>query len=142
MRKVYESIKEDRSGLDFDDLLVKTLGLLRDRPQIFASDSLAGKGAPIEFVLVDEFQDTDRVQTEILERLAGAEFQRGRMFVVGDVRQSIYRFRGAEPEIFDRWRTKFPDDGPQEPDREFSKRPRSDPFRQRSVRRPFRLSSA
>src|SRR5208337_292409 len=111
VRGVYESIKEGRSGLDFDDLLVKTHGLLRDRPEILASDSVGGGIASIEFVLVDEFQDTDRVQTEILEMLAGAEFQRGRMFVVGDVRQSIYRFRGAEPGIFDQWRDKFPDEG-------------------------------
>ena len=111
VRMSYESIKEGRSGLDFDDLLVKTHGLLRDRPEILASDSVGGGIASIEFVLVDEFQDTDRVQTEILEMLAGAEFQRGRMFVVGDVRQSIYRFRGAEPGIFDQWRDKFPDEG-------------------------------
>ncbi|MGA2700749.1 MAG: UvrD-helicase domain-containing protein [Isosphaeraceae bacterium] len=111
VRRSYESIKEGRSGLDFDDLLVKTHGLLRERPEILASDSVAGESDSIEFVLVDEFQDTDRVQTEILEMLAGAEFQRGRMFVVGDVRQSIYRFRGAEPGIFDQWRDKFPDAG-------------------------------
>lgn len=111
VRMSYESIKEGRSGLDFDDLLVKTHGLLRDRPEILASDSVGGGIASIEFVLVDEFQDTDRVQTEILEMLAGAEFQHGRMFVVGDVRQSIYRFRGAEPGIFDQWRDKFPDEG-------------------------------
>jgi len=108
VRSSYESIKDERSGLDFDDLLIMTHGLLRERPEILASDSVAGQGDSIEFVLVDEFQDTDRVQTEILEMLAGAEFQRGRMFVVGDVRQSIYRFRGAEPGIFDQWRDKFP----------------------------------
>jgi len=108
VRRSYESIKDDRSGLDFDDLLVRTHGLLRERPEILGSDPAAGEGDSIEFVLVDEFQDTDRVQTEILEMLAGAEFQRGRMFVVGDVRQSIYRFRGAEPGIFDQWRDKFP----------------------------------
>jgi len=111
VRRSYESIKDERSGLDFDDLLVKTHGLLRDRPEILASDSVAGESDSIEFVLVDEFQDTDRVQTEVLEMLAGAEFQRGRMFVVGDVRQSIYRFRGAEPGIFDQWRDKFPAEG-------------------------------
>ena len=46
VRRVYESIKEGRSGLDFDDLLVKTHGLLRDRPEILASDSVGGESPP------------------------------------------------------------------------------------------------
>ncbi len=111
VRQVYESLKERRSGLDFDDLLLKTHKLLRERPEILDSQSAAGQGRLLEFVLVDEFQDTDRVQAEILEMMAGSKFQHGRMFVVGDVRQSIYRFRGAEPEIFDHWRHKFPAGG-------------------------------
>ena len=60
---------------------------------------------------MDEFQDTDRVQSEILRRLGDSSFFRGRMFVVGDTKQSIYRFRGAEPAIFDRWRGEFPEPG-------------------------------
>ena len=141
VRRVYQAIKEGRSGLDFDDLLVMTHGLLRDRPEILASDSLAAQGDPIELVLVDEFQDTDRVQTGILEMLAGAEFLRGRMFVVGDVRQSIYRFRARNRESSTSGAISSPIRA-QEPDRKLSKRPWSDSFHQCSVRRAFRRGSA
>jgi ATP-dependent helicase/nuclease subunit A len=105
-RNEYESAKQIRSGLDFDDLLVLTRNLLRDHGEL-ARSSLAVAGS-IEFVLVDEFQDTDLIQSEILELLGGSAFQSGRMFVVGDPKQSIYRFRGAEPAIFGQWRSAFP----------------------------------
>jgi ATP-dependent helicase/nuclease subunit A len=108
-RAEYEAVKRERHGLDFDDLLIKARELLADGPQ-HESGSLADREA-IEFVLVDEFQDTDRVQSEILRRLGDASFFRGRMFVVGDTKQSIYRFRGAEPAFFDRWRAEFPEPG-------------------------------
>ena len=106
MRHEYEQIKNRHRGLDFDDLLVLTRNLLAaisgpNRPELVATDA-------IEFVLVDEFQDTDRIQSEILTLLGGDAFFRGRMFVVGDAKQSIYRFRGAEPAIFGRWRGEFP----------------------------------
>jgi ATP-dependent helicase/nuclease subunit A len=109
VRHEYEQIKNRRRGLDFDDLLVLTRNLLANdskftRPELAATDA-------IEFVLVDEFQDTDRIQSEILMLLGGDAFFRGRMFVVGDPKQSIYRFRGAEPAIFGRWRGEFPEDG-------------------------------
>ena len=60
---------------------------------------------------MDEFQDTDSIQGEILRLLSGSEFLSGRLFVVGDVKQSIYRFRGAEPSIFRHWRSEFPQPG-------------------------------
>ncbi len=105
----YEQIKNRRRGLDFDDLLVLTRNLFASssrptRPELVATDA-------IEFVLVDEFQDTDRIQSEILTLLGGDAFFRARMFVVGDPKQSIYRFRGAEPAIFGRWRSEFPAEG-------------------------------
>jgi ATP-dependent helicase/nuclease subunit A len=108
-RGEYEAVKSLRRGLDFDDLLVKTRDLLAagegpEHPSLAARES-------IEFVLVDEFQDTDRIQSEILQRLGDSGFFRGRMFVVGDTKQSIYRFRGAEPAIFGRWRGEFPEPG-------------------------------
>ncbi len=87
---------------------MQTLDLLRNHPDVITAPSLAGRVGAIALLLVDEFQDTDRTQTEIVERLAGDDFQGGGMFVVGDVRQSIYRFRGAEPDIFDGWRQRLP----------------------------------
>ncbi|MBV8232271.1 MAG: UvrD-helicase domain-containing protein, partial [Planctomycetaceae bacterium] len=65
----------------------------------------------LQRVLVDEFQDTDPVQGEILERLTGEAFPSGRLFLVGDAKQSIYRFRGARPEIFEEFRARFPESG-------------------------------
>ncbi len=62
-------------------------------------------------MLVDEFQDTDPIQGEILERLTGESFPSGRLFLVGDAKQSIYRFRGARPEIFEEFRDRFPESG-------------------------------
>ncbi|MGC8639055.1 MAG: UvrD-helicase domain-containing protein [Isosphaeraceae bacterium] len=108
-RAEYERVKNRRGSLDFDDLLVKTRDLLTAEPEL-EERTLALRDA-IEFVLVDEFQDTDRVQSEILRRLGDSSFFHSRMFVVGDTKQSIYRFRGAEPAIFDRWRGEFPEPG-------------------------------
>ena len=105
----YERAKQRRHGLDFDDLLLHTRNLLRDHSAL-ARASLAVAGS-IEFILVDEFQDTDLIQSEILELLGGSAFESGRMFVVGDPKQSIYRFRGAEPAIFGQWRSAFPEEG-------------------------------
>ncbi len=124
VRREHERLKRRRRGLDFDDLLVMARDLLRDHPELagpvgWVQPTEGEAGRPvgfthptnIEFVLVDEFQDTDAIQGEILRLLSGAEFLTGRLFVVGDVKQSIYRFRGAEPAIFRDWRTEFPAPG-------------------------------
>src|SRR5262249_36156471 len=111
VRREIEQLKRRRRGLDFDDLLVLARDLLRDHPEVLVSDRDAPGAPAIEFVLVDEFQDTDGVQGQVLRLLSGSEFLAGRLFVVGDVKQSIYRFRGAEPSIFRRWRSEFPEPG-------------------------------
>ena len=98
-----------RRGLDFDDLLVLTRDLLREaagraarRPGGLGCRGnhrvRAGRRIP----------GYRRVQGEILRLLEGESLFRGRMFVVGDVKQSIYRFRGAEPAIFGQWRERVP----------------------------------
>jgi ATP-dependent helicase/nuclease subunit A len=111
VRREYEQVKRRRRGLDFDDLLAAARELLRNHPEVVMPDRGNPRLPAIEFVLVDEFQDTDRLQSEILELLCGSEFLSGRLFVVGDVKQSIYGFRGAEPSIFRRWRAEFPEAG-------------------------------
>jgi ATP-dependent helicase/nuclease subunit A len=105
VKQEYERIKERRRGLDFDDLLVATRTLLRRRAELSSGFMADSEG--IEFVLIDEFQDTDRVQSEILRLMGEGDFFRGRIFVVGDAKQSIYRFRGAEPSVFGQWRSEF-----------------------------------
>ncbi len=88
----YEAAKTRRAVLDFNDLEHKALRLLTDYPQ--AAQACAQR---FEEVMVDEYQDTNQVQNAIFHALTQA---RGNLFMVGDVKQSIYRFRLADPTIF------------------------------------------
>jgi ATP-dependent helicase/nuclease subunit A len=88
-----ERRKRTEGQLDFDDLLIRTRELLGN------SDLLRALRERYRFILVDEFQDTDPLQAEIVFLLAGDE--PGRLFVVGDPKQSIYRFRRADVEIYE-----------------------------------------
>jgi len=85
--------KHDAALLDFDDLLLKTRDLLRDNTEV--RRTLQSR---FKFILVDEFQDTDPVQAEIVTLLD--EGKPGKLFVVGDPKQSIYSFRGADIELY------------------------------------------
>ena len=80
-----------RQALDFDDLENGALQLLRQ------PDIRARWQSELDALLVDEFQDTNARQREIVEALAG---ESGRLFLVGDARQSIYRFRRADVSVF------------------------------------------
>lgn len=84
---------------DYDDLLVETYKLLKD-------DKKVRKAAQSRFrhILVDEFQDTNRLQYEILKLLRGND----NIFVIGDPNQSIYGFRGASGTIFEQFKADFP----------------------------------
>ena len=88
----YERAKAERQALDFDDLEAKTLALLRNN-----SDVRNHWQAEISALLVDEFQDTNARQRDLLEMLDDGG---GRRFIVGDAKQSIYRFRGADVTVF------------------------------------------
>lgn len=87
----YEVRLRKNQMLDFDDMLVFCYELLKNRPDI-----LTMWQERFPYILVDEFQDINRVQYEIVRMLAG---DRANLFIVGDDDQSIYRFRGARPEI-------------------------------------------
>ena len=89
----FQKVKHDRALLDFDDLLVKTRDLLRDNAEVRRDVQRR-----FNFVLVDEFQDTDPVQMEIVLLLG--EGAPGKLFVVGDPKQSIYGFRRADIEMY------------------------------------------
>jgi len=101
LRDAYAEAKRAAALLDFDDLLHKARALLRAHEPV--RRALAAR---FRHVLVDEFQDTDPVQAEILFLLAGEgahdtpwhrrRLEPGRLFLVGDPKQSIYRFRGAD----------------------------------------------
>ncbi|HEX7296928.1 MAG TPA: UvrD-helicase domain-containing protein, partial [Pyrinomonadaceae bacterium] len=87
--------KQKLAALDFDDLELRTLSLL-ERPEVIARTS-----ERYRFFLVDEFQDTNAVQRVLLERLALAKGRRpANVFIVGDRKQSIYGFRGADVDVF------------------------------------------
>jgi ATP-dependent helicase/nuclease subunit A len=88
----YEELKAARSGLDFADLELRALDLLRASPAV----AQVWRGR-FEHVMVDEFQDTNRVQLDLVEALRGPET---RVFRVGDEFQSIYRFRNADLAVF------------------------------------------
>jgi len=93
----YDRRKEEDARLDFDDLQVKMRSLLRN-PAVRAELS-----SRFRYVMVDEFQDTNALQYAILLPLVDG-FASGNLFIVGDPKQSIYGFRGAEVEVFERSR--------------------------------------
>jgi ATP-dependent helicase/nuclease subunit A len=102
----YERLKRDRNVLDFDDLLVRARRLLRDDASV--RDRVRER---FWFVLIDELQDTDDVQTDFVEQLTGDGLVHGKLFAVGDHSQSIYRFRGADVAQFGALGAKMRDDG-------------------------------
>jgi exodeoxyribonuclease-5 len=101
LKQRYEKEKRDAALLEFDDLLYKARDLLRNRPDV--RKALAER---YKHVLVDEYQDTDPLQAEILFRLCGegdgklpwekCRLRPGQLFIVGDPKQSIFRFRFAD----------------------------------------------
>lgn len=99
----YAARKQERHFLDFDDLEQRVFDLLsRD------ADVLARWRDEAGALLVDEFQDTNERQRQLVDLLNAG---RGRLFIVGDAKQSIYRFRGAEVEVFRRARSQIASDG-------------------------------
>ncbi len=88
--QLYKEQKSERNCLDFNDLEHYTLTLLRE--ESFA-DSIKSE---FHEILVDEYQDTNGIQAKIFQYLSNGS----NLFVVGDVKQSIYRFRHAEPQFF------------------------------------------
>ena len=88
----YTAYKRERSLLDFTDLELNARALLREE-----GGANIGTSGPGPWVMVDEFQDTNELQCSILEGLGAS-----RLLMVGDERQSIYRFRGADVEVFRR----------------------------------------
>ncbi len=86
--RIYQRKLRESGALDFDDLLFETVRLLRERP-----DVLDHYRKLFQYILVDEYQDTNRAQYEIVNMLAA---EHRNVFVVGDDDQGIYKFRGAD----------------------------------------------
>lgn len=87
----YEEFKKENKKIDFDDMLIWCRKALQNKP-----DELAFWQNKFKYIMIDEYQDTNKVQAEIFYMLAG---KNGNLCVVGDDDQSIYRFRAADPDI-------------------------------------------
>jgi len=98
--RAYNQMLAAAAALDFDDLLLRAAEVLREHPEVRAAWS-----GRFEYLMVDEFQDTNRAQEELVRLLAGA---RKNVCVVGDEDQSIYGWRGAQAGNLKRFMEDFP----------------------------------
>ncbi|MEV6318966.1 ATP-dependent DNA helicase UvrD2 [Streptomyces sp. NPDC051776] len=96
----YEQLKRDRGSIDFEDVLLLTVGVLEDRPDI--ADQVRGQ---YQHFVVDEYQDVSPLQQRLLELWLG---DRDSLCVVGDASQTIYSFTGATPDHLLNFRTRHP----------------------------------
>jgi len=108
IRAAYEAEKKQLNVLDFDDLLIRARNLLC-APEHARLRKNFSRG--IELLLVDECQDTDALQVELIQALVDGKLAEGKLFFVGDFKQSIYRFRGAEPKVFNDLQQEVPPRG-------------------------------
>lgn len=103
-RRIYSEYHEylyQHRLIDFEDMLVYTWELFSER-----KDILGAWQRKYQYILIDEFQDINKIQFDIVKLLAG---ERRNLFAVGDDDQSIYRFRGAKPEIMLHFKEDFPE---------------------------------
>ena len=103
-REIFEQYEKERKRLkkiDFDDMLVLVYELFKKRPDI-----LSMWQRKFRYILIDEFQDINQVQYDVIRMLAAPE---NNLFIVGDDDQSIYRFRGAGPDIMLGFKKDYPD---------------------------------
>lgn len=104
---VYNKLKKERSLLNFQDLLIHTTNLLKDNAEVRGYFQ-----EKYTHILVDEFQDTDPIQAQMMFYLTSTELEEkvwtkcrpknGSLFVVGDPKQAIYRFRRADIDTYNR----------------------------------------
>jgi ATP-dependent helicase/nuclease subunit A len=96
----YEALKQTRGALDFDDMQIRALQLLRDSATVRRRYQRM-----FRYTLVDETQDIDGLQAQIIDLLSAG----GNLMVVGDAQQSIYGFRYADPRVFEGWQQRARD---------------------------------
>lgn len=104
---LYDDLKKRQGGLNFQDLLMKSVQMLKNYPEVRRYFQNRYR-----YLLIDEFQDTDPIQAELMFYLTGQDTDEkdwsrlipipGSLFVVGDPKQSIYRFRRADIDIYNR----------------------------------------
>lgn len=101
--KLFKQKKRAAGGLDNDDLLHLTAKVFEEHPEIAAVYT-----DKFKLVMVDEFQDTDQQQVQMIKSLSGKDAQY--LTTVGDAQQSIYRFRGADVDVFFKRQAEVPED--------------------------------
>jgi len=106
--KSYDHKKRELRALDFADLIAGARDLLRGESRKDLRQKLAHG---LKLLLMDEFQDTDPTQAELARLLCDEVIHDGKLFLVGDQKQSIYRFRGADPRVFQQLRSELPAPG-------------------------------
>ncbi|MEZ4679535.1 MAG: UvrD-helicase domain-containing protein [Caldilineaceae bacterium] len=100
----YQEALQINNAMDYDDLLMKAVLLFRDHNEL-----LQKYQQKWQYLLVDEFQDTNKAQFELVHMLAGLPAGQRNLFVVGDEDQSIYRWRGADYANIIRFRDHYPE---------------------------------
>ncbi|GAA2400988.1 ATP-dependent DNA helicase UvrD2 [Streptomyces glaucosporus] len=98
---LYEQLKRERAAIDFEDVLLLTVGILEERPDI--ADTVRRQ---YQHFVVDEYQDVSPLQQRLLELWLG---ERNSICVVGDASQTIYSFTGATPDHLLNFRARHPD---------------------------------
>lgn len=98
--KIYEEMKYARRSIDFDDMLFLAVRLLREHPAI-----LRKYQRKYEYVMIDETQDNNPANYALAEMIA---YPQNNLFVVGDDDQAMYTFRGADPDLFINFSSRFP----------------------------------
>ena len=96
----YRKKKQTLGLLDFEDLLIKTNKVIKRK------EVRAALNEKYRFIMIDEYQDTNEIQYDIVMPIL-ENLRSGNLFVVGDEKQSIYRFRGAEPEVYEKTKTEI-----------------------------------
>ena len=103
--KAYRTTKLSQGKLDFADLQMKTRDLVRNNEEI--RQKLVSRH---KYYMIDEYQDTNELQYELVMLLTN-ELKAANLFIVGDPKQSIYAFRGADVRVFTKTKEKIVDDG-------------------------------
>lgn len=103
--EAYQRKKEDRNLLDFNDLEHYALKILVEEPKEGSLQPVPTRTAVelshfYDEILIDEYQDSNLVQETLLNSISKEKFGKPNVFMVGDVKQSIYKFRLARPELF------------------------------------------
>ncbi|HZZ29247.1 MAG TPA: UvrD-helicase domain-containing protein [Pirellulales bacterium] len=116
----YAKQKRELGWVDFNDLLVQAHRLLTDPAFAALQQQLASQ---TRLLLVDECQDTNLLQVELIKALCGSHAHHGKLYFVGDYKQSIYRFLGADPTVFAGLQAETPESGRLKLSRNFRSQP-------------------